>query len=851
MKALHQYSILFTLALCAATPAAAQRPAHVTALDVRRACLNPDSAAREGMKPVCGLVLPKTRRELARPDLWTPWTQLFHQSGYSPADSILKYAAALDEERVLAADVLDLIDPEERSRILRRVGQNAAELRRELNRLTERQKSELVRGIFALQGEVAAETDSASLVLSELVKSAAEKVEQGIDSVTVAGARGAASSQALAGALSGKLQTLSESELFVLVSSHPEIERQVLKKLLGERTVADLVETAPGRESTRLATLARQQLSGSAAPSSSHFRSLGSNVAWGVSDFVVERVERQLRTYAIRGLTSRICADVGEAILRESCQVLGSSHFGISSAGTGMLRSAVRRDLERLPVTALAWTYDQYDERLDDASKDRLQVVMRGVGFALHVSRGEDPWLAFASAVDSLVPGRRSMVYDQLRRLREELDLTRRQIADTTVKTNKAQLRRRAEDIDRRLRALGQSLVPQSLDSGEFPLASIVADLGSLYSTRFDRLRIRPAIWDEVDARELLRAQLIAMLANARTDAQGQLIRRQFQPWRFAAVAVAVDEELGQINRVRASLDSLQKSGLDTLRLRTARLELVQGAFSALDRILAEVQRANLADVTSAQHALTVAREVVVPLVEGDYGTAVLGLRDQVAVLVPTPLLNPGQSPHWMRGLTFVSELSGAASADQVNSALVRLTEGGQGFEAKRDTGSWRFALNAFGGVFGGADWGDFTRERAGGKTAAFGGLYLPLGLAITSPWVFRPLKIARLGTIGAFVQAADLGALASWRLEQDSTVDERPEIDVGQVFSPGLFLVLNVRGLPISVGYGWSYSPQLRRGRDVGSNSEEGEEEQADEDTRLSADRRGIFIAVDVPLFP
>lgn len=679
-----------------------------------------------------------------------------------------------------------------------------------------------------------------------MAASAADKVNEGISAATARGI-GGLTEEALAGALTGQLQRLNSSELLVLISGRPEIERGVLKQLLGNRTVADLVAEAPGPESVRLATAAREQLSTARPLASARAGSIGSNVAWGVSDFVVDRVERQLRTYALRGLARQVCVDVGAAVLRESCQVLESAQFGVSSAGAGMLRSAVRRDLERLPSTAVAWTYAEFGERMDPPARDRAQVVMRGVGFALHVSRGSDPWLALASVADSLVPGRRAAIDADFQQVRAQLARLNSQLREPALADSvRRRLRGEATALQRRIATDLSGAAPQYLDPVAFPLSSVLSDLSALYATRFDLLRLRPAVWGQDVARTLLRAQLIAMLANARAHAGPAIDPSRYQPWRFASIAIALDEEFGQIQRLRAQVDTLVQQGSDTLRLRNARITLAQAAFDSLERLLAEVQQSDLTDVSAAQRALAASYDVVMPLVEGDYGAAVLGLRDQVALLAPN-LLDPGRDARWIRGLTFVSELSGAGSADQVNAALVRLTEGGQGFEAKRDAQGWRVGLNAYGGIYGGADWKGVTRERAGGESSAFGGLYLPVGLAVTPPIMINPFRIGRAGTLGLFVQVADLGALASWRFDRGEKVDERPEVDLGQVFSPGAFLVLNIRALPLSVGYGWSYAPQLRRARDLAGDGEG----DAAVPERFGADRRGIFIAVDVPLFP
>jgi hypothetical protein len=104
--------------------------------------------------------------------------------------------------------------------------------------------------------------------------------------------------------------------------------------------------------------------------------------------------------------------------------------------------------------------------------------------------------------------------------------------------------------------------------------------------------------------------------------------------------------------------------------------------------------------------------------------------------------------------------------------------------------------------------------------------------------------RIPKVGVFGVFLQAVDLGALASWRFSDEAKddVESEPELGFAQVFAPGVFPVLHVAGSPLTIGLGWSLTPGLRSGSD-----EEGEESPP----RFDASRFGLFLAFDVPLFP
>jgi hypothetical protein len=415
--------------------------------------------------------------------------------------------------------------------------------------------------------------------------------------------------------------------------------------------------------------------------------------------------------------------------------------------------------------------------------------------------------------------------------------------ADSTTKLSDQlqRVRTELEDASRRLEGF-------TVDAERFPAASVLLGIAALYSTRFDALRIQDVVWSDVEPQELLRYQLIAMAANLQPQVRRAAYRLQFEPWNIVPVATALEADLANMTQLKTRFDSLRQTNSDTSGVvRSARVDVVRGAFAFVDRLLFEAsQVADPQRILPARQIAQGVQGVVLPMLQGDYPGGLLALRQQgeqyFKVLTDKEL--PAQ---WTRGITFVAELSGASSPDRVNNALARLANSGGGFDAKRRGDQLRVTLNAYGGVYAGVlPW--ISGESADDKDAMFAGLYLPVGLTTT----FRGRRHVfgrELGTLGLFVQAVDLGALGSWRLENDSTVAQRPEIGIAQVVSPGLFLVLEVAGAPMTIGYGISYAPELREVATPGASS--GANDGDAKKQRVGARRMGLFVAFDVPIFP
>lgn len=178
------------------------------------------------------------------------------------------------------------------------------------------------------------------------------------------------------------------------------------------------------------------------------------------------------------------------------------------------------------------------------------------------------------------------------------------------------------------------------------------------------------------------------------------------------------------------------------------------------------------------------------------------------------------------RLLSFGQQVAGAQSADDVRSALSSLVDGGPGYLGKREyPGMAYFKVSAYVG-------GAVSYERTGGNLSNNGagavGLALPVGLEVGRPW--------GRWSAGLFLQAVDLGGLASLRLDDDDELDPLPDFALGSVVAPGAHLMVGFPGVPVAAGFGFTYTPMARRAADG---------------TDVAAVRWGFTVGMDIPLFP
>jgi len=195
------------------------------------------------------------------------------------------------------------------------------------------------------------------------------------------------------------------------------------------------------------------------------------------------------------------------------------------------------------------------------------------------------------------------------------------------------------------------------------------------------------------------------------------------------------------------------------------------------------------------------------------------------------------------KALQFAVDASKSTDADAFQATLEHYAAPANGFLRKRTSTEGGFgvywSVNAYVGYSRGTETavGNNVPLDAKKGRADYSGMYVPAGIEIG----FRNTPFA---TLGVLAQLIDVGQVASWRSNQDSTSKVEtgpPGLTLASVFAPGGTVLLNIHRLPVALGWSWARAPQFR-------NLTQSNDPNA---LRATVTRSTGFIAIDVPLIP
>jgi hypothetical protein len=190
---------------------------------------------------------------------------------------------------------------------------------------------------------------------------------------------------------------------------------------------------------------------------------------------------------------------------------------------------------------------------------------------------------------------------------------------------------------------------------------------------------------------------------------------------------------------------------------------------------------------------------------------------------------NYPQKEKIMRYGTFMAAVVQADNAEEVKQAIqVAALPAGSASIKKNSVVS--IGLNAYLGAFTGEE---YLADKASMKWGNTKGIAAPIGLGVSTR--FGPPKFA--GALTGFVSVLDLGAVASYRMDDENTED-LPDLTFQNIFAPGFGLVYGFPKVPVSVGYLYQLGPALREINDGVATISAGENK-----------RWYFFIGVDIPL--
>ncbi len=283
------------------------------------------------------------------------------------------------------------------------------------------------------------------------------------------------------------------------------------------------------------------------------------------------------------------------------------------------------------------------------------------------------------------------------------------------------------------------------------------------------------------------------------------------------------------LDRYTASLQELTTVPNDQARLRVYGDLVAQGT-KLLGNWISEVDNLSQmeTDLSAFEESLGLSVSIYRNILEGSHSKTYFELSSFISKRVFTDL---PMSTTSSKLLFMVLDIASAKEATELSAVLDTYLAPKRGFTRKRKPGSLYFGINSYVGA------NYFFEERVtiGDElmSSKAAGPALPIGLEFG----FAPYGL-KGWSAGLLVQFLDLGAVLSWQLSKNDSINDRPVIGINQVFSPGAFAVVHVPNKPLSVGFGLQLAPKLRR-------------LDGDDGQSYDALRYGLFAAFDIPLFP
>jgi hypothetical protein len=207
--------------------------------------------------------------------------------------------------------------------------------------------------------------------------------------------------------------------------------------------------------------------------------------------------------------------------------------------------------------------------------------------------------------------------------------------------------------------------------------------------------------------------------------------------------------------------------------------------------------------------------------------------------------LLPGDSakkliPRVLKYGNFMASVIKADSPEDVQNAIEAAALPAGSSSIKKNS-AFNVSLNAYiGGYFGRSV--NTTDEIDGNNSKV--GVTAPIGIAVSLGLGHYKKNGPPIGALSLFASIIDVGAIAGYRLNDDSTALDQ-KVTLNDIFTPGGYLVYGIglpfKGLsyvPLSIGYGWQYGSKLYHKKD-------GKLSISDK----SRWRSNWFVTVDIPL--
>lgn len=515
-----------------------------------------------------------------------------------------------------------------------------------------------------------------------------------------------------------------------------------------------------------------------------------SGVIWGVAQMIADKVKTQADIYVLKRFIARACDAAGQIVPNTCARFNGASSALELIRNPVLLQAAARKDAFAAPLGLLRLEYRANERSVRLHADDAIAGEMI---FAAILAG------AAGAPIDSALS---AMVATDM----ASLNLVRLSADSTPVSTN--------------LYLVGLAVVSMGQ-----PVSTLVHDFKNL---EYAELYTHKSMAMNLFLGRPWKAPLVHALSDATEIETCVTASSAYCAWDKLARLQTVLEAGFSTMAIRA--DAVRSASTAAAR-EAAVGEYVVGAIGLVDS-LSIVGRSTklprrivsigngikaLADSLAAKHNVGALE-------------ALLALPDSLAIDVRVPAFP-------LRVITLVASVADATKASDADSILTAFTKGSRTFLDKRDVANGPFIeLNAYaGGAFG---WESVLQAPGTNQSrSTVGAVYAPLGIEAGLPVSCKYLPF--LGSASLFLQAFDLGALASWRLQSSTDINQAPQVSAAQVFAPGVHAVFGFSGIPLSAGFGVAASPNIRQVTDNGVT------------TAKSTFRFGVFLAMDIPLYP
>ena len=185
--------------------------------------------------------------------------------------------------------------------------------------------------------------------------------------------------------------------------------------------------------------------------------------------------------------------------------------------------------------------------------------------------------------------------------------------------------------------------------------------------------------------------------------------------------------------------------------------------------------------------------------------------------------------------LTLAADISQAQNVEEAKNIIDNAILPVGSYKIKRSV-KFSSSINSYIGLNGGREFLDYKKLK--NNSAYYIGPFLPIGIDLS--WS-NGTENEMGWSHSAFISIIDLGVVAGYRFDNDTTlnVEKVPDVKFKHIISPGVFYICGIKNSPISFGTGAQFSPLLRSISD----------ENNIELNIASSIRWTMFVAVDIPL--